>query len=97
MISWISKRFGMFISHIYFSRRDSGRITTENLEKIFDSVMPGDIIISRRNWAATNVSIPGFWKHMSMYIGTGEYLKKEYKESVSKNLLDTTHYIIEAV
>ncbi len=97
VISWISKRFGMFISHIYFSRRDSGRITTENLEKIFDSVMPGDIIISRRNWAATNVSIPGFWKHMSMYIGTGEYLKKEYKESVSKNLLDTTHYIIEAV
>ena len=97
VISWVSKRFGMFISHIYFSRRDSGRINQENLEKILPTMKPGDIIISRRNWAATNVSIPGFWKHMSMYIGTGEYLKKEYKESVSKNLIDTTHYIIEAV
>ena len=34
---------------------------------------------------------------MSMYIGTGEYLKKEYKENVSKNLVNNSHYIIEAV
>ena len=97
VISWVSKRFGMFISHIYFSRRDSGRITIETLEKILPTMKPGDIIISRRNWAATNVSIPWFWKHMSMYIGTGEYLKKEYKENVSKNLVNNSHYIIEAV
>jgi len=97
MISWISKRFGMFISNIYFSRRDSGRITQENLKKIIPKMKPGDIIISRRNWAATNVSIPGFWKHMSMYIGTSEYLKKEYKENSVKHLIDTEHYIIEAV
>ena len=44
MISWISKRFGMFISNIYFSRRDSGRITQENLKKIIPKMKPGDII-----------------------------------------------------
>ncbi len=98
VISFISKRFGMFISHIYFTHRDTGRIESANIAKILNNISPGDILITRRNWAATNVSIPGFWKHMSMYIWTGEYIKQNYRESLSHiELNDNAHYIIEAV
>lgn len=98
LISFISKRFGMFMSHIYFSRRDTGRIEPIHIENIQTMISPGDILITRRNWAATNISIPGFWKHMSMYIWTGKYLRENYMNSVIKSTLDdTAHYIIEAV
>lgn len=97
VLSWVARHFGMCISRIYFSRRTTGQITTENMKNILSSMLPWDILITRRNWAATNISIPGFWKHMSMYIGTGAYLKKEYSHKFLKNLNDTTDYIIEAV
>ena len=58
----------MFMSHIYFTRRNTGRIEAVHIENIQTMILPGDVLITRRNWAATNISIPGFWKHMSMYI-----------------------------
>jgi uncharacterized protein YycO len=33
-------------------------------------MQPGDIVFERRDWALTNVGLPGFWPHVSLYIGT---------------------------
>ena len=35
-------------------------------------VKPGDIVFERRDWALTNVGLPGFWPHVSLYVGTPE-------------------------
>lgn len=98
LLSWISRHGWMILSNIYFTRRDHWMIKRENVDELIPMMKPGDICITRRNWAATNLSIPGFWKHMSMYLGTWAFLKRYYPDSYNLNRLhDDAHYIIEAV
>lgn len=60
-------------------------------------LQPWDIILTRQNWAATNIGIPWFWKHMSMYVGTGGFLHDAFHRVDIWDLHDEEHYIIEAI
>ena len=81
------------IAHIRFSRRKKWLITQKNLKKYLDIAKPWDILLTRWNWNATNISIPGFWKHMSLYMGTWKYLMENFE---CKKLDKKLHYIIES-
>ena len=87
------KIFWNFISRIRFTKRTQGLISDKNLQKYLDIAKPADILLTRGNWNATNVSIPGFWKHMSLYMWTGKYLSEKFWY---KKLDKKTHYIIES-
>lgn len=47
-------------------------ISREQIAAARPMVKPGDILFERRDWALTNVGLPGFWPHVSLYIGTPE-------------------------
>ena len=98
IIFYISKIFGTFISKISFSTRKIWLIKNKNIDKYLSIAKPWDIFLTRMNWQATNITIPGFWKHMSMYLWTWKFLKKNYLKQYSfLNLLkDDFHYIIES-
>lgn len=97
LLTWISKHGGRLMLHIHIRKREHGLITDENIKAVEKLLEPGDILLTRGNWAATNLNIPGFWKHMAMYIGTGKYLKEKYSFETTSKLKDESHYIIEAI
>jgi hypothetical protein len=45
-------------------------ITQAQLAKVRQRLEPGDLIFERREWALTNVGLPGFWPHVAMYVGS---------------------------
>jgi hypothetical protein len=51
-------------------RRIGTYLTTAQHRSHMDSQMiPGDIMLSRKNWYLSNVGLPGFWPHAILYIG----------------------------
>ncbi|MGI9495520.1 MAG: YiiX/YebB-like N1pC/P60 family cysteine hydrolase [Mariniblastus sp.] len=46
------------------------RVTPVVQRKIQRFLQPGDVIITRHDDAATNLFLPGFWPHASLYIGS---------------------------
>lgn len=87
------KIFWNFIANIRFSKRKTGLITDKNLKNYLDIAKPWDILLTRGNRNATNISIPGFWKHMSLYMWTWKYLSDKFWY---KKLKNNIHYIIES-
>lgn len=96
LIFLISKKVGYIISHTKFTTRKHWLISNKNLSKYLEIAKPGDILLTRWNWNASNLSIPWFWKHMAMYIWSWEYLKKHFKWEYVEILKDNSNYIIEA-
>lgn len=41
----------------------------EQLLSLMDIVQPGDVLLSRTKYAASNLIIPGYWKHAALCIG----------------------------
>lgn len=96
LIFMISKYIWYVISHTRFTTRKHWLITNDNLSKYLEIAKSWDILLTRWNRNASNLSIPWFWKHMAMYIGPWEYLKKHFKWEYVEELNDNSKYIIEA-
>ncbi len=64
----------------YVSSRHDKFITLEQIAELHKALEPGDILVERRNWYASNVGIPGFWAHGALYVGTLEDMHAYFDE-----------------
>jgi hypothetical protein len=51
-------------------------ITQAQIQDLEQILQPGDLILERRNWFLSNGFLPGFWKHMALYVGSAEDLER---------------------
>jgi len=56
-------------------RQIGNLIGADELRGFHQALKPGDILIERRNWYASNAFLPGFWPHGAMYVGTVQEMK----------------------
>jgi hypothetical protein len=77
--SWypIQARAAEKISYIRASTRDY-LITPKLLKPYLKKFEPGDIMLQRREWHATNLGIPGFWTHLAFYTGTLDEIDTQF-------------------
>ena len=52
-------------------------IAGDQIEAIRRRVLPGDILLERREWYMTNIGIPGYWTHAALVVGTPQE-RKDY-------------------
>lgn len=51
-------------------------ITQAQIQDLTQILQPGDLILERQNWYLSNGFLPGFWKHMALYVGNAEDLER---------------------
>jgi len=68
----LQKGFSRFLSGKKVWRIDKSLMTQQDMQRIALELEPGDIIFTRKEWALTNLGLPGFWTHTAMYTATPE-------------------------
>lgn len=87
----VQKYIMVSISRIEFTKRKEKFITDADLKEIRTCLEPGDILLKRNDWQATNLGISGFWTHTGLFIGNIEEMDKyfsEIEELKGKNFSD---------
>ncbi|PLX27699.1 hypothetical protein C0583_00465 [Candidatus Parcubacteria bacterium] len=90
----IQKEVAKQLSHINTSTRDY-HINLDQIHEYKDRFLPGDILLERREWHATNVGIPGFWTHAALYISSLEEMNAYFKDLPELNGKSFGEYIKE--
>jgi len=75
----VQKYIAVSITGLKFSIRKEKFITDCDLKDIRLSLEPGDILLKRNDWQATNLGISGFWTHAGLYIGSIQELDKYFE------------------
>ena len=45
-------------------------ISAAQIESLKTNLLPGDVMLERRDWFVSNIGLPGYWPHAALHIGT---------------------------
>ena len=81
----LQKYVAVSFKGVAFSQRKRKFISEDQLNEINSALRPGDILLKRNDWQATNLGIKGFWTHSGMYIGSLEEMDAYFSDIKALN------------
>ncbi len=70
-------------------RQDYSLISSAQIAALQKKLLPGDVLLVRREWFLSNIGLPGFWPHAALYIGTPEERRKYFSDGSVMDWLKT--------
>lgn len=86
--AWLPIQKNVFtnkIGNIHVGDRTKKFIEVGQIQEMKKVMQPGDILVHRKNWYASNLGIPGFWTHTGIYTGTLEDMDVFFASEFPKN------------
>lgn len=68
----VQKGTSEFMGNVKLRHVGKSFITPEQIRSLPSRLVPGDILLERREWYLSNLGLPGFWTHAALYVGTPE-------------------------
>lgn len=68
-------------------RQNRSLISAEQIAQLHDKLLPGDVLLVRREWFLSNVGLPGFWPHAALYVGTPAERQRYFSDGSLTNWL----------
>ncbi len=81
------KKVALLMADTRVKRGGTYLITKSQQEEMDKSLLPGDIMVSRKNWYLTNVGLPGFWPHAILYIGDEKKFNSFFDDAAVRELV----------
>lgn len=61
-------------------RVNQSLISDDQISDMEEILLPGDILLERREWYISNIGLPGYWPHAALYVGTAEQRSTYFNE-----------------
>jgi len=71
------------------ARTEHSLITAAQIAQLHEKLLPGDVLLVRREWFLSNIGLPGFWPHAALYIGTPDERRKYFADASVADWLKT--------
>lgn len=85
----VQKGVASWMGDTKVARVDRPLITPAQIAKLQHQLMPGDVLLERREWYLSNVGLPGFWPHAAMYVGDREERRRYFDDDDVRTWLRT--------
>lgn len=70
----LQEALGRGLAHVYTHPHHVPSLPRTVRSEIVSLLRPGDVLVVRKEFAATNYFLPGYWPHVALYLGTADDL-----------------------
>jgi hypothetical protein len=80
----IQKGVSEWMGHTKVYRSGETLISPSQIRELQPKLLPGDVLLERREWYLSNIGLPGFWSHAALYIGTSAERKSYFGDAATR-------------
>jgi hypothetical protein len=85
----LQEALGRGLAQLSVRPRHAPSLPRDIRSQLVELLRPGDVLVVRKEFAATNYFLPGFWPHAALYLGTADDLHRlnlTHKEHVAPRI-----------